>query len=132
MRKLLSVVMGVLVATALVAAQTKAPAVKKVKDQITFSDDVKVGSVVLKAGRYEVSSSEDGSKLTFRKLTPDVSYPSHYNYDMKEKPVVANAKATPLPEKVRGTAMDLPADASGVKVLKSLTLDGTNVTFTIE
>jgi hypothetical protein len=132
MRKLLSVVMGVLVATAMVAAQAKAPAVKKVKDQITFSDDVKVGSAVLKAGRYEVSSSSDGSKLTFRKLIADVSYPSHFNYDMKEKPVVANVKATALPEKARGTAMDLPADPSGVKVLKSLTLDGTNVTFTIE
>jgi len=123
--------MGLMVASSLVAAQTKSPAIKKVKDQVTFSEDVKVGSTVLKAGRYEVSSSADGGQLTFRRMVPDVSYPSHFNYDVKEKPVVATCTATPLPEKVRGTAMDLPADGSGVKVLKSLTLDGTNVTFTI-
>lgn len=131
MRKVLSVVMGLMVATALVAAQAKSPAIKKVKEQVTFSEDVKVGPTVLKAGRYEVSSSADGGQLTFKRMIPDVSYPNIWVLDMKEKPVVATCKATALPEKVRGTAMDLPADASGVRVLKSLTIDGTNVQFTL-
>ena len=132
MRKLLSVVIGLAVAGSMVAAQVKAPAIKKVKEQISFSDDVKVGSTVLKAGRYEVSSSADGAQLTFRKLISDISIRNQFNYDMKEKPVVANVKATPLAEKAKGTTMDLPNDPSGVKILKSLTLDGTNITFTIE
>ncbi|HEX5069411.1 MAG TPA: hypothetical protein VFV78_04280 [Vicinamibacterales bacterium] len=132
MRKLVSVVVGLMVAGAMVAAQTKAPAIKKVKEQVSFSDDVKVGSTILKAGRYEVSSSADGAQLTFRKLISDISIKNQFNYDMKEKPVVANVKATPLPEKAKGTRMDLPDDPSGVKVLKSLTLDGTNITFSID
>jgi len=129
MRKLLSVVIGLMVASALVAAQTKAPAIKKVKDQITFSEDVKVGSTVLKAGRYEVASSADGGQLTFRKMIPDVSYPNIWVFDMKEQPVVAKVTAKALAEKVRGTSLDTD-DAAGLKTLKSLTLDGTNVTFT--
>jgi len=118
-----------MVASALVAAQTKAPAIKKVKDQITFSEDVKVGSTVLKAGRYEVASSADGGQLTFRKMIPDVSYPNIWVFDMKEQPVVAKVTAKALAEKVRGTSLDTD-DAAGLKTLKSLTLDGTNVTFT--
>jgi hypothetical protein len=131
MRKWFTVVAGVMVASALVAAQAKSPAVKKVKEEVTFSEDVKVGATVLKSGRYQVTSSSTGNELTFKRLVPDVSYPGIWVFDMKEKPVVVACTVTSLPEKSHGTAMDMPADSGGVRVLKTLTLDDTNLTFTI-
>jgi len=130
MKKLFSVAVGLVLASALVAAQAKAPAVKNVKGEITFSQDVKVGSTVLKSGRYQVSSK--GNELTFRRQIKDVAYPGIWVYDMKAQPVVVTCTAVKaLDAKVRGTAMELPTDSSGVAVLKTLTLDDTNVTFTI-
>jgi hypothetical protein len=130
MRKFLSIVVGLILASSFVAAQaSKAPAVKKVTEQITLTDDVKVGSTVLKSGKYEVSSKN--TALTFRKLIPDTSYPNEWVFDGKEKPVVVTCTITPLPEKRHGTDLDIPIDG-GVHMLKALTFDGTNYTFTIE
>jgi hypothetical protein len=132
MRKLLSVVIGFMVAGALVAAQApKTPSIKKVQEEVTFSQDVKVGATVLKAGHYQVSSSKTGDELTFRRRIQDVTYPDIWNFDMKEKPVVVKCTVTALPEKSRGTQLNMPADSSGIAVLKTLTLDDTNLTFTI-
>ena len=52
--KVLFVVAGLMVASALVGAQAAQSPVKKVRKQITLSLDVKVGSTVLKSGKYEV------------------------------------------------------------------------------
>lgn len=123
------VVVGLMLAGALVGAQAKSP-IKKVRQQINISQDVKVGASVLKSGRYEVTSNDEG--LTFKKMVQDVAYTSQWNYDIKEKPVVVKASASVLEAKVRGTQLDMPADAAGVRVLKSITLDDTNVKFTIE
>jgi hypothetical protein len=128
--KALFVVASLMVAGALVGAQASQPKVKNVKRQVTFAQDVKVGSTVLKSGKYEVASSDQG--LTFKRLVADVTLPNQWNYDMKEKPVVVKCKVTVLDAKVKGTRMDMPPDSAGVPVLKTVTLDDTNVTFTIE
>lgn len=128
--KSLFVVAALMVAGALVGAQASQSPVKKVKQQITFAQDVKVGSTVLKSGKYEVSSNDQG--LTFRRMVQDVSYPGQWNYDVKEKPVLVKCTVTVLQAKSRGTQLDMPADNSGVLVLKAITLDDTNVKFTIE
>ena len=127
--KSLSVVVGLVLASALVGAQAK-PQIKKVKEQVTFSNDVKVGSTVLKSGKYEVASSDQG--LTFRRMVQDITYPSQWNYDMKVQPVVVKASVTLLEAKSKGTQMDMPVDSTGVAVLKTITLDDTNVKFTID
>jgi hypothetical protein len=127
--KSLSVVVGLILAGALVGAQAAKTPVKKVRQQITFSQDVKVGSTVLKSGKYEVSSNDEG--LTFRRLVQDVAYTEQWNYDTKEQPVLVKASVTLLDAKSRGTQLEMPADASGVRILKTITLDDTNVKFTI-
>jgi len=128
--KSLLVVACLMIAGALVGAQASQPKVKKVKQLVTFAQDVKVGSTVLKSGKYEVASSDQG--LTFRRMVQDVTLAAQWNYDVKEKPVVVKCKVTVLDAKVKGTRMDMPADSTGVLVLKTVTLDDTNVTFTIE
>jgi hypothetical protein len=130
--KIVSVVVGLMVASALVGAQAaQSPAkVKKVRQQINLAQDVKVGSTVLKSGRYEVSSDDQG--LTFRHMVPDSAYADQWIRDNKVKPVVVKATATVLEAKSRGMQMDVVADSSGVPVLKAISLDDTNIKFTIE
>jgi hypothetical protein len=129
--KVLSLVVGLVVASSLVGAQAaQTPAkIKKVRQQITLSQDVKVGSTVLKSGRYEVSSDDQG--LTFRHLVPDSAYADQWTRDNKFKPVVVKATATLLEAKSRGMQMDVTPDSSGVSVLKAISLDDTNIKFTI-
>jgi hypothetical protein len=127
LKKSLSVVVGLMLAGALVGAQ--ATPVKKVRKQVTFSQDVKVGATVLKSGRYEVSSSDEG--LTFKRMVEDNAFPGQWNYDRKEQPVLVKATASVLSAKSRGTALEMPPDVSGVRVLKSITLEDTDVKFTI-
>ena len=129
--KIVSVVVGVLVAGALVGAQAaQSPAkIKKVRQQINLAQDLKVGSTVLKSGRYEVSSDDQG--LTFRHMVPDSAYADQWIRDNKVKPVVVKATATVLEAKNRGMQMDVVADSSGVAVLKAISLDDTNLKFTI-
>ena len=130
--KVLSVVVGLIVASSLVGAQAaQSPVkIKKVRQQITLAQDLKVGSTVLKSGRYEVSSDDQG--LTFRHLVPDSAYADQWTRDNKFKPVVVKATATLLEAKSRGMQMDVTADSSGVPVLNAISLDDTNIKFTIE
>src|SRR5579872_2497575 len=71
MRKLGFVVAGLLCAVGLLSMQASVAAkAKTVKDEITISSDLKVGTAVLKAGSYRVES--DGSKITFQHLLRSV------------------------------------------------------------
>ena len=130
--KFLSVIVGLTLATAFVGAHApqNAGKIKKVRQQIEFSEDVKVGSTVLKKGYYQVVSN-DNQELTFTRLLQDSSYSGQFLFDKKTKPVVVKCTVEVLEAKSRGTRVNMPPDASGVPVLKSLTLDDTNVTFTI-
>src|SRR4051812_7154733 len=115
MRKLLSVVMGFMVAGAMVAVQAqKAPTIKKVKEEVAFSQDVKVGGTLLKAGRYQVASNATGDQLTFHRMVQDPTYNTIWNLDMKEKPVVVKCTVQALAAKAKGTQLTMPTDASGV------------------
>lgn len=130
--KFVSVIAGLILATAFVGAQAPQTAgkIKKVRQQIEFSDDVKVGSAVLKKGYYQVVSN-DNQELTFTRLLQDSAYSGQLIFDKKTKPVTVKCTVEVLEAKSRGTRVNMPPDASGVPVLKSLTLDDTNVTFTI-
>ena len=123
------VVVGLMLAGALAGAQAQKSPIKKVRQQVSLSEDVKVGTTVLKSGKYEVASNDQG--LTFRRMVQDRTYPSQWNYDMKQEPLVVKASATLLEAKSKGTQLDI-ADNAGVLVLKSITLDDTNIKFTID
>jgi len=130
--QILSVVAGVIVATALVGAQAaQAPVkIKNVRQQVTLTQEVKVGSTVLKVGEYQVTSK--GQELTFRRLLPDPAYSAGQWLPTKDKPVVVKCTVTMLQAKSKSTELDMPVDGSGVAVLKSVTLDGTDLKFTID
>lgn len=131
MKKSLIVIVGLLFAGAALSAQDLSKAkVKNDREQITFDTDVKVGATVLKAGEYLVIAN--GTQLTFRHLVENSNGFGHYDIDMKMKPVVVVCPdAVVRPEKSESTEMDMPTDASGVKVLKRLTLVGSDVEYTI-
>ena len=130
--KVSSVVVGLILASALVGAQAAQTPVKikNVRQEISLSQDVKVGTTVLKSGQYQVTSKDQ--ELTFRRLMQDPNYNGQWLVDTRVKPVVVKFTATLLEAKSTTTQMDMPADSSGVAVLKSMTLDGSNVKFTIE
>lgn len=130
--KSLSVFVGLILASAVLGAQAaQTPAkVKDVRQQITLSQDVKVGSTVLKSGKYEVSSKNQ--ELTFRLLVQDPAYAYQWIRDTKFKPVVVKTTPTVLDEKSKSLQLDTTPDTAGVPVLKAITLDDTNVKFTIE
>ena len=129
--QILSVIVGVVVASALAGAEaSQTPAkIKNVRQQITLSQDVKVGSAVLKSGEYQVTSKDQ--ELTFRRLMEDPAYGGQW-LATRDKPVVVKCTVTTLVDKSRGTQLDTAADPAGVPVLKSITLDNTNIKFTIE
>jgi hypothetical protein len=132
--KILSLIVGLILASAFTgaqASQSQTPGkIKKVRQQIELTDDVKVGSTVLKSGYYQVTSN-DNQELTFRRMLQDSGYAGQFVPDNKTKPVVVKCTITVLEAKAQGTHVDMPADSSGAHVLKSITLDDTNLTFTI-
>jgi hypothetical protein len=130
--KIVSVAMGLILASALVGAQASQSTakIKNVRQQISLSEDVKVGSTVLKSGQYQVSSNNQ--ELTFRRMTQNPGYEGQWIIVTKEKPVVVKCTITVLDAKSRGTRIDMPEDGAGVHVLKSITLDDSNVKFVIE
>ena len=126
-----SVAVGLILASALVGAQAQNPVkIKNVRQQISLSQDLKVGDTVLKSGRYEVSSDDKG--LTFRHLVQDPAYAYQWIRDSKFKPVVVKVTPTVLDTKSKSTQLDTAQDGAGVVVLKAITLDDTNVKFTLE
>ena len=129
--KILSVIVGLILSTAFIGAQaSQTPAkVKKVRQQIEFTEDVKVGSTVLKSGYYQVVST-DNQELKFQRMLQDSGYAGAFVVDNKTKTVVVKCTITVLDAKAKGTHLDMPENA-GVHVLKSITLDDTNLTFTI-
>ncbi len=126
-----SIAAALLLSTVAAAAQAPPPPVKfkNVRQEVAFSTDVKVGTTVLESGRYQVTSKDQ--VLTFRRLRQDSASTSQWIVDTRATPVVINTTATPLDEKSRGTQIDMPADGSGVAVLKSIVFEGSNIRFTL-
>jgi hypothetical protein len=129
MRKLGTVVMGLLCAVGLLTMQTSVSAkAKTVKDQITIASDLKVGSTVLKAGSYEVKA--DGTQITFQQLMRSVD-DSAQVVDKHAKPVTVPCQTKPLAKKSPATSLDTQADAAGATVLRGIEIRGSGVAFTV-
>ena len=104
--------------------------VKKAKIQLTLDADLKVGAAVLKAGTYEVQAN--GAQLTFRHLVENsLGLAGHWDIDIKQKPVAITCATTVLKDKSADTEMSMPADSTGLHVLKTMTIAGSDVQFSI-
>ena len=104
--------------------------IKDVRQDISLTQDVKVGTTVLASGQYRVSSKDQ--QLTFRRLMEDSSYGGQWLIDTRQKAVVVKVTAVLLNEKSAATRMEMPPDSAGIPVLKSITLSDTNIKFTLE
>ena len=119
---------ALLCAGALFATQAPLAAkAKTVKDQVSISSDLKVGSTVLKAGDYQVTS--DGKTVTFQELVPSVDN-SAQRVDKNFKPVSVPCSTKPLDKKSAHTQLDT-ADAGGSTVLRGLTIRGSDVSYSV-
>lgn len=101
---------------------------KTVKDQVSISSDLKVGSTVLKAGDYQVTS--DGKTVTFQELVRSVDN-SAQRVDKGFKPVSVPCSTKPLDKKSEHTQLDTTADSGGSTVLRGLTIRGSDVSYSV-
>jgi len=130
MRKSALVLVALLFTGTFLSAQDLTTAkVKKAKIQLVLDADLKVGAAVLKAGTYEVQAN--GAQLTFSHLVENSLGPGHWDIDIKQKPVAITCATTVLKDKSADTEMSMPADASGIHVLKTMTLAGSDVQYSI-
>ena len=123
MRKSLSLALALLVGT-VVLAQTVMhdnATEKKASDELTFKADTKIGSHVLKAGRYKIAC--DTKTVTFWLITEDVG-PGQFTSQKKVLEVPCDGKL--LADKHTYTETSMPSK-DGVLVLEKLTLRGGNV-----
>ena len=128
--KVLSVVVALVIAGAFVGAQaSQSQKIKKVRQQIEFSSDVKVGSTVLKKGYYQVTSN-DNQELTFRRLRPDPAYGGQWIVDSRQTPVLVKCTVSVLDAKSDSTRVEV-TPGNGVPTMMSLTFEGTSIKFTI-
>ena len=116
----ISLALAFLLAGAVVLAQTHNNSVeKKASDEYTFQSDVRIGSHLLKAGRYEMSC--DKMHISFSLIT--VRAGDRTVTKVLEVP----CQGKELPAKRQFTELSLPVAPDGVAVLEKLYLRGSNV-----
>jgi hypothetical protein len=121
MRKSLSLVLGLMLISAVLAAQTHNNAAeKKASDEVTFKTDVRIGSQVLKAGRYEIACDRNTIKFSLVEVGPGI-------FTTRTKKLEVPCQGKELTEKMAHTEMSLPVGPDGIPVLAKLLLKGSNV-----
>ena len=137
MRRSLFVMLGILVMMGTLVAQTHDNATeKKVTDVISFTTDVRIGTVMLQAGSYRVSC--DTKTMTFTRLVSGKDQEWVATLDALEQHDVQGAakalevecKGKHLTSAADNTVMSMSTDTKGVKVLDKLLLKGSNVEHT--
>lgn len=113
MRKVLAVIAGFLVATALVAAQHMNTKETPVKGTLTVNSDVMLGTAVLNAGTYEYRC--DRENITFA------------NPNTGKTVLKLACKGKELPAASAETTMYTATDTSGKKTVTKLLLKGSNI-----
>lgn len=135
MRKSITVALGVLLAGSFVFAQSHDNVTEKsAKDVVTFTSDIRVGTVVLIAGEYKIAC--DTKTITFTRLIAGSKDQEQKDLldPMSRAQQVSNTKALEVPckgahlsEKVKTTVAEVAVDKNGVKYLDKLLLRGSNV-----
>jgi hypothetical protein len=114
MRKPLAVLLGMTVATVVLAAQTHSNLEEKnAKDSLTLTSNLKVGSTVLGPGEYSVQC--DTKTITFTRKSDKV------------KSAELPCKGTLMPNKADSTVLHTSTDKAGMRVLDKFFLRGSNV-----
>jgi hypothetical protein len=117
MRKLFVLAVGVVMAGGLLLAQTHSNATeRKTSIEMTLSTDLRVGNTVLKADEYIVSC--DREQVTFTRKRD------------RKKMVVVECKGTELAKRSEDTRTGTTVDSSGVRVLQTLIMAGSNIEHT--
>lgn len=135
MRKFMMVVLGVLLTGGPAFAQSHSNMTENTaKDIVTFTSDVRVGTVLLIAGEYKVAC--DKNTITFTRLIAGSKDQEQKDLldPMSRAQQVSNTKALEVPckgvqlkEKVKTTVAQIGVDKDGVKYLEKLLLRGSNV-----
>ena len=120
MRKSLTFVFALFIATASVsiAAQTPAAKEKVISDTLTFTTDTRVGTTTLPAGEYRVKCD-----------TKTITFTSTSSKDKKPAATV-DCKGKDLAKKADTTLATTTVDAKGVHSLKTLVLHGSTFEYT--
>lgn len=119
---LVSVVLAVLLAGAVVLAQTHSNTVeKKASDDVRFSKDIMVGTQLLKAGHYQVSCDTKTIKFSKIEVTPGTSFTT------ATKVLEVPCQGKEVAERHKHTEFSLPVNKDGVAVLEKLNLRGSNI-----
>jgi len=114
MRKPLALLVGLTVATVVLAAQTHDNLDEKIaKDSLTLTENLKVGTSVLGPGDYTVQC--DTKTVTFTRKSDKV------------KAVEVPCKGKLTPNKAESTVLHTTTDAFGMRVLDKFFLRGSNV-----
>lgn len=119
MRNMFSVVLGVVLVTAALSAQTK-----KAQEDFTFSSDVRVGTQVLPAGDYHFVC--DATGLTISRVTVRTEGDS-YMTKVLEVPLQPKA----LTAKSLHSELDMPAGSDGIPTVQAIYIEGSNVEYVI-
>jgi len=114
MRKPLAVLLGMVVAAIVLAAQTHSNMDEKTaKDSLTLTSNLQVGSTVIGPGEYTVVC--DTKTITFTRKSDKV------------KSAEVPCKGTLMPTRADRTILHTSTDATGMRVLDRFYLRGSNV-----
>jgi hypothetical protein len=118
---LVSVALAVLLAGAVVLAQTHSNTVeKKASDEIRFTTDVMVGTQLLKAGRYQVSCDTKTIKFSKIEVGPGI-------FTTATKVLEVPCQGKEVAERHKHTEFSIPLNKDNVAVLEKLNLRGSNI-----
>jgi hypothetical protein len=117
MRKVFSAVLGLVLLTSVLAAQTK-----KAEENFTFSSNVRVGSKVLEAGDYLFKY--DGKNVTISLVTKRTGGDSYLT-----KVATLNVQTKTLPTKSAHSQLVMPNGKDGVPTVQAFYVQGSDVEF---
>jgi hypothetical protein len=119
MRKSFILVLGLLMTAGILLAQDHSNATeRRASVQLTFTSDTKVASTVLKAGDYEISC--DTKTVTFVRVSDH------------KKVLEVPCNGTDMGKKQSDTRTETSKDASGMRVLDVLVIEGSNIRHTFK
>jgi hypothetical protein len=119
MRKVFSAVLGLVLLTSAVFAQTK-----KAEEDFTFSSDVRVGTQVLKPGDYHFICRDN--VVTINLVTKRTGGDS---YSTKVAELTVQTKT--LPAKSQNSQLVMPNGKDGVPQILSFFIQGSNVEYVV-
>lgn len=107
------------------AHHQKAEVINGKKGQVHFTQNVKVGTTVLKAGMYQVQHVMEGSDhvIVFKEVGMQAGY-KHGNTPVGKEVARINCKVEPVTKSVNNTKITLRTNAAGEKEVAEVQVAG--------